>query len=66
MKKQQPPVNKLCTSCRRHCKQQAEAVIASCPRYYPGPKPAKRDWKQMDLPLYHDDDGKKKTKRPPR
>ncbi|HEY6007589.1 MAG TPA: hypothetical protein VIU40_04640 [Geobacteraceae bacterium] len=30
--------NRLCLSCRRACKQQAMAVVSSCPRYYPRPK----------------------------
>ncbi|MDD2272739.1 MAG: hypothetical protein PHP95_10015 [Desulfuromonadaceae bacterium] len=51
---QKPPTNKLCTSCRRTCKQVANAVVASCPRYYPfGYKQTKREftWKQMELGL---------------
>jgi hypothetical protein len=48
------PANKLCSSCRRTCKQAAFAVVASCPRYYPfrktGAKPNKI-WKQPDLGL---------------
>jgi len=46
--------NKLCTSCRRTCKQAANAVVASCPRYYPfARKQPKHEftWKQMDLGL---------------
>ena len=46
--------NKLCTSCRRTCKQMANAVVAKCPRYYPfSHKQAKPEftWKQMDLGL---------------
>lgn len=46
--------NKLCGSCRRTCKQLANAVVAKCPRYYPfsrtQPKP-EFTWKQMDLGL---------------
>jgi len=49
--KRQPVINKLCLSCRRACKQQATAVIASCPRYYAGPKIKPCTWKQLDLPL---------------
>ena len=50
------PPNKLCTSCRRTCKQAANAVVASCPRYYPFKRnPGKQKpvftWKQMDLGL---------------
>ncbi len=41
--------NKLCQSCRRHCKQSAAAVVASCPRYYPGPKIKPQEWKQLEL-----------------
>lgn len=44
-------VNKLCLSCRRQCKQMATAVISSCPRYYPGPKIKRENWKQMELDL---------------
>jgi len=46
--------NKLCTSCRRTCKQASIAVVASCPRYYPfhlKQKKAEFTWKQMDLGL---------------
>jgi len=48
--------NKLCTSCRRTCKQAANAVVASCPRYYPfkrtnGRQKPEFTWKQMDLGL---------------
>jgi hypothetical protein len=49
-----PSSNKLCTSCRRTCKQLANAVVAKCPRYYPfNRKQTKREftWKQMDLGL---------------
>ena len=48
------PNNKLCTSCRRTCKQMANAVVAKCPRYYPfSRKQTKPEftWKQMDLGL---------------
>lgn len=47
--------NKLCSSCRRTCKQAATAVVASCPRYYPfrknSSKPAKI-WTQPELALF--------------
>lgn len=43
--------NKLCLSCRRHCKQAATVIISSCPRYYPGPKIKRESWKQMELDL---------------
>lgn len=46
--------NKLCSSCRRTCKQAANAVVAQCPRYYPfSRKQAKPEfsWKQMELAL---------------
>lgn len=49
-----PTANKLCTSCRRTCKQVANAVVAKCPRYYPfNRKQTKPEftWKQMDLGL---------------
>ncbi len=42
-------VNKLCLSCRRHCKQASGAVVANCPRYYPGPKIKRQEWKQLEL-----------------
>lgn len=48
---QQKP-NKLCTSCRRTCKQAAHAVVAQCPRYYPYNRKqmkAEFTWKQMEL-----------------
>ena len=51
MKKQQPIANHLCLSCRRSCKQQATVVIASCPRYYAGPKIKRCTWKQLELTL---------------
>lgn len=59
MKKQtsgQSAPNKLCTSCRRTCKQASNAVVAQCPRYYPfnntlNKKPAEFTWKQMELIL---------------
>ncbi len=46
--------NKLCGSCRRTCKQIANAVVASCPRYYPfARKQAKPEftWQQLELGL---------------
>jgi len=46
--------NKLCASCRRTCKQAANAVVAKCPRYYPfkrKPSKAEFTWKQMELKL---------------
>lgn len=49
-----PLPNKLCTSCRRTCKQVANAVVAKCPRYYPfNRKQTKPEftWQQMDLGL---------------
>lgn len=49
--KNQPADNKLCLSCRRSCKQPAAVVIASCPRYYPGPKIKRCTWKQLELAL---------------
>jgi hypothetical protein len=50
----QPAANKLCTSCRRTCKQLANAVVAKCPRYYPFSRKQPQTeftWKQMDLGL---------------
>ena len=47
----QPEINQLCLSCRRTCKQQATAVIAACPRYYPGPKIKRCTWTQLELSL---------------
>lgn len=47
-----PSPNKLCTSCRRTCKQAGNAVVAKCPRYYPyNRKQSKPEftWKQMEL-----------------
>lgn len=51
-----PSPNKLCTSCRRTCKQAANAVVAKCPRYYPfkrthNNKHHEFTWKQMELGL---------------
>ncbi|HIJ96328.1 MAG TPA: hypothetical protein HPP94_11445 [Desulfuromonadales bacterium] len=49
-----PSANKLCSSCRRTCKQVAQAVVAKCPRYYPySRKQTKPEftWKQPDLGL---------------
>jgi len=46
--------NKLCTSCRRTCKQAGNAVVAQCLRYYPfNRKQTKHEfnWKQMELVL---------------
>jgi hypothetical protein len=48
--------NKLCTSCRRTCKQASNAVVAQCPRYYPfkknlGKHHTEFTWKQMELTL---------------
>jgi len=47
--KEKPVSNHLCISCRRQCKQAASVVIASCPRYYPGPRIKHTDWKQLTL-----------------
>jgi hypothetical protein len=44
--------NKLCTSCRRTCKQASNAVVARCPRYYPFSRKTSKPeftWKQMEL-----------------
>jgi hypothetical protein len=43
--------NKLCLSCRRSCKQPAALLIASCPRYYAGPRIKRQAWKQLELAL---------------
>jgi hypothetical protein len=47
--------NKLCSSCRRTCKQAANAVVAQCPRYYPFNRKQSKpefNWKQMELTLF--------------
>ncbi|ANA39578.1 MULTISPECIES: hypothetical protein [Geobacter] len=49
--KRKPEANKLCLSCRRPCKQAAAVVISSCPRYYPGPKIKRENWKQLEFDL---------------
>lgn len=49
--KQEIEANKLCLSCRRSCKQPAVVVIASCPRYYAGPKIKRSTWSQLELTL---------------
>lgn len=49
-----PISNKLCSSCRRTCKQAGNAVVAKCPRYYPFNRKQSKPgftWKQMDLGL---------------
>ena len=46
--------NLLCSSCRRTCKQTANAIVSKCPRYYPFSMKTRKveyDWKQIDLPL---------------
>lgn len=48
--------NKLCSSCRRTCKQAANAVVANCPRYYPFKRTKNKQlkeftWKQMEFEL---------------
>jgi len=45
------PLNRLCLSCRRSCKQAAMVVVAECKRYYAGPRTSRKEWKQLDLPL---------------
>jgi len=50
--------NPLCLTCRRACKQERSVLIASCPRYYAGPKVKRGDWKQLSLPIA--DEEKKK------
>lgn len=49
--KKLPADNKLCLSCRRSCKQPAAVVVASCPRYYAGPRIKGSAWKQLELAL---------------
>lgn len=47
--------NRLCGSCRRTCKQAANAVVAKCPRYYPFSRTTQKPeftWKQLDLGLF--------------
>ncbi|MBT0652335.1 hypothetical protein [Geomobilimonas luticola] len=51
MKERHIEANRLCLSCRRTCKQPAAVVIASCPRYYAGPKVKRCTWKQLELGL---------------
>jgi hypothetical protein len=54
IKSRHPATNKLCTSCRRTCKQAGNAVVAKCPRYYPfNRKQTKPEftWKQPELGL---------------
>ncbi|MGD0585299.1 MAG: hypothetical protein ABSA86_05935 [Oryzomonas sp.] len=54
-KKQQTSPNRLCGSCRRTCKQAANAVVAKCPRYYPFSRTTRKPeftWKQLDLGLF--------------
>jgi len=54
IKSDRPTANKLCTSCRRTCKQASNAVVAKCPRYYPFHRKQSKPgftWKQMDLGL---------------
>ena len=51
-----PSPNKLCSSCRRACKQASNAVVAKCPRYYPFKRTHNKHqheftWKQMELGL---------------
>jgi len=48
---QPPDTNQLCLSCRRTCKQPDSVLIASCPRYYQGPKVKRGDWKQLAFRL---------------
>ena len=55
--------NKLCTRCRRKCKQPEFAVVSSCPRYYPIRKKQMvvKEWKQQEL--FSSDPPKRRTKR---
>ena len=50
-KQNEIPLNPLCLSCRRTCKQAAVAVVAECKRYYAGPRVSRKEWKQLNLPL---------------
>jgi hypothetical protein len=46
--------NPFCASCRRTCKQAANAIVSKCPRYYPFSTKTRKieyDWTQIDLPL---------------
>jgi hypothetical protein len=49
-----PSHNPLCVSCRRPCKQSANAIVSKCPRYCPFSSKARKvefEWKQINLPL---------------
>jgi hypothetical protein len=52
VKLKEEEINRLCRSCRRKCKQQAVALIASCPQYSPLPLDLRTTWKQQELPLW--------------
>jgi len=52
MKRALEDINRLCRSCRRKCKQQAIALIASCPQYCPLPPDLRSPWKQPELPFW--------------
>jgi hypothetical protein len=46
--------NPLCASCRRTCKQAANAIVSKCPRYYPfstKPRKIEYNWTQVELEL---------------
>ena len=51
MKTSEQEINRLCLACRRTCKQPRYAVVASCPRFYQGPRIKRCTWKQLELPL---------------
>ena len=51
-KMKEADMNRLCRTCRRKCKQQASALIASCPQYSPLPLDLRTTWKQLELPLW--------------
>lgn len=48
--KQSEPINKLCRSCIRTCKQPESMLLLSCPRYRQRPfAPQELRFKQLDL-----------------
>ncbi|MFO7813787.1 MAG: hypothetical protein R6V21_12520 [Pelovirga sp.] len=49
-KKPSEPINKLCRSCIRTCKQPESMVLLTCPRYRQRPfAPQELSFKQLDL-----------------
>jgi hypothetical protein len=49
MKQAKAIANRLCSSCRKRCKQPTHAVIASCPSYVPLPRDLRSNWVQMEF-----------------